>query len=270
MPVPGTAGSLVNSVSPGMNPLGSVGVQVRPPSKLALTAQPSLKFQSFAPVTQLSGFSGFTASGVSFCAVVSWLTSTTSCTCGVVLLTLARLGAPGAAGGVGGSLHATRTSAVTERATRTLLGMSRSGWGRRRICPRRPTPASLKDYVTGCNKIQNNLKLRGLSLRVKPTGIRNNDVSKLAPSTRVTSKVRTACSPAATRPLSPRSTSNERDVITILSGVPENRAARAAAERGTKSSLRFASAVSTVASSSSKGLGGRRRSGLNQKSVITT
>src|SRR5712691_7237314 len=90
-----------------MNPLGSVGVQVRPPSKLAFTAQPSLKFQSFAPVIQLSGFCGLTASGVSFCAVVSWLTSTTSCTCGVVLLALAKLGAPGAAGGVGGSAQAT-------------------------------------------------------------------------------------------------------------------------------------------------------------------
>src|SRR2546426_11764691 len=107
-----------------MNPLGSVGVQVRPPSKLAFTAQPSLKFQSFAPVIQLLGLSGFTASGVSFCAVVSWLTSTTSCTCGELVLTAAKLGALVAAGGggVGGSLHATPATAGTERATRTGLG----------------------------------------------------------------------------------------------------------------------------------------------------
>src|SRR2546426_10668887 len=99
-----------------MNPLGSVGVQVRPPSKLAFTAQPSLKFQSFAPVIQLLGLSGFTASGVSFCAVVSWLTSTTSCTCGELVLTAAKLGAlvaAGGRGGVGGSLQATSATGAT-------------------------------------------------------------------------------------------------------------------------------------------------------------
>src|SRR5256885_13437283 len=85
-----------------MNPFGSVGVHVLPPSKLAFTAQPSLKFQSLAPVIQLFGLSGLTASGVSFCAVVSWLTSTTSCTCGERVLTAAKLGALVAAGGGGG------------------------------------------------------------------------------------------------------------------------------------------------------------------------
>src|SRR6266498_1227107 len=70
----------------------------------------------------------------------------------------------------------------------------------------------------------------------------NSARSKLARSTRVTSNVRTEWSPPALPALSPRSTSNEREVITILSGVPENRAARAAAERCTKSSLRWAGA----------------------------
>src|SRR5205807_9237459 len=41
-PVPGTAGSLVYFVTPGRKPFGSVGVHVLPPSRLALTAQPSL------------------------------------------------------------------------------------------------------------------------------------------------------------------------------------------------------------------------------------
>src|SRR5712691_3546967 len=128
MPVPGTAGSLVNAVSPGMKPSGSVGVQVRPPSKLAFTAQPSLKFQSFAPVIQLSGFCGLIASGVSFCAVVSWLTSTTSCTWGdPAPPVFARLGALDPRGGVGGSPQATRTTAVAARTMRTLLDMGRSG-----------------------------------------------------------------------------------------------------------------------------------------------
>src|SRR2546426_12243644 len=118
-----------------MNPLGSVGVQVRPPSKLAFTAQPSLKFQSFAPVIQLLGLSGFTASGVSFCAVVSWLTSTTSCTCGELVLTAAKLGALVAAGGggVGGSLHATTATAGTGSATRTVLDIGFSMTGELRI-----------------------------------------------------------------------------------------------------------------------------------------
>src|SRR2546425_12852219 len=109
-----------------MNPFGRVGVHVLPPSKVAFTAQPSLKFQSLAPVIQLLGLSGFTASGVSFCAVVSWLTSTTSCTCGERVLTAAKLGAlvaAGGGGGVGGSLHATTATAVKASATRTLLYM---------------------------------------------------------------------------------------------------------------------------------------------------
>src|SRR5436309_11553744 len=135
MPVPATAGSFVKAVSPGMNPSGSVGVQVRPPSKVAFTAQPSLKFQSLAPVIQLLGLSGFTASGVSFCAVVSWLTSTTSCTCGELVLTAAKLGALVAAGGggVGGSLQATSATAATESVTRTLLDRARSHRGQGRI-----------------------------------------------------------------------------------------------------------------------------------------
>src|SRR5690349_19680802 len=77
-PVPGTLGSFVNRVTPGTNPLGSVGVHVFPPSNVALTAQPSLKFQSLAPVRRLLEFRGFAAIGVSFCAVVSRLTSTTN------------------------------------------------------------------------------------------------------------------------------------------------------------------------------------------------
>src|SRR5438094_10304 len=120
-----------------MKPLGNVGVQVRPPSKVALTAQPSLKFQSLAPVIQLSGSSGFTASGVSFCAVVSWLTSTTSCTCGARVLTAAKLGAlvaAGGGGGVGGSLQATSATAATESATRTLLDIGCSLTEKLRIC----------------------------------------------------------------------------------------------------------------------------------------
>src|SRR3989442_1174680 len=76
-PVPGTDGSFVNCVMPGMKPLGSVGVHVLPPSNVALTPQPSLKFQSLLPVIMLLGFAGLTASGVSFCAVVSRLTLTT-------------------------------------------------------------------------------------------------------------------------------------------------------------------------------------------------
>src|SRR6185295_12105803 len=77
MPVPGTAGSFVKAVMPGMNPLGSVGVQVLPPSNVAFTAQPSLWFQSLAPVIMFSGLAGLTAMGVSFWAVVSRLTLTT-------------------------------------------------------------------------------------------------------------------------------------------------------------------------------------------------
>src|SRR5439155_10307712 len=73
VPVPGTAGSFVNCVMPGMKPLGSVGVHVLPPSNVALTPQPSLKFQSLLPVIMLLGFAGLTASGVSFWAVVSRL-----------------------------------------------------------------------------------------------------------------------------------------------------------------------------------------------------
>src|SRR4029077_5397134 len=72
-PGPGTLGSFVNRVTPGMKPSGSVGVHVLPPSNDALTAQPSLKFQSFAPVMRLLALSGFTAIGVSFWAVVSGL-----------------------------------------------------------------------------------------------------------------------------------------------------------------------------------------------------
>src|SRR2546423_9791419 len=115
-----------------MNPFGSVAVQVRPPSNVAFTAQPSLKFQSLAPVIQLLGLSGFRASGVSFCAVVSWLTSTTSCTCGERVLTAAKLGAlvaAGGGGGVGGSLQATNATAATESATRTMLDMGPSRRG---------------------------------------------------------------------------------------------------------------------------------------------
>src|SRR6266849_10704069 len=77
MPVPGTAGSFVNLVMPGMKPFGKVGVHVFPPSNDALTPQPSLKFQSLFPVIMLLGFTGLTASGVSFWAVVSRLTLTT-------------------------------------------------------------------------------------------------------------------------------------------------------------------------------------------------
>src|SRR2546425_7400621 len=62
---------------PGMKPLGSVGVHVLPPSNVALTPQPSLKFQSLLPVIMLLGLAGLTASGVSFWAVVSRLTLTT-------------------------------------------------------------------------------------------------------------------------------------------------------------------------------------------------
>jgi hypothetical protein len=76
-PSPGTFGSFVNFVMPGRKPSGSVGVQVLPPSNVALTAQPSLKFQSFAPVIRFCGFAGFTASGVSFCESWSFETSTT-------------------------------------------------------------------------------------------------------------------------------------------------------------------------------------------------
>src|SRR5437867_9443772 len=150
-----------------MNPFGRVGVHVLPPSKVAFTAQPSLKFQSLAPVIQLLGLSGFTASGVSFCAVVSWLTSTTSCTCGELVLTAAKLGALVAAGGggVGCSLQATSVTAATESATRTLLDMGCSRRGKRPICPLPRRAASLKDYVPGCNKIQNSLKLSLLSFR---------------------------------------------------------------------------------------------------------
>src|SRR2546427_1986108 len=76
-PVPGTDGSFVNCVIPGMKPLGRVGVQFLPPSNVALTPQPSLKFQSLLPVIMLLGFAGLTARGVSFWAVVSRLTFTT-------------------------------------------------------------------------------------------------------------------------------------------------------------------------------------------------
>src|SRR5919199_1582741 len=41
-PSPATFGSFVNSVTPGRNPSGSVGVQVLPPSVVVLTPQPSL------------------------------------------------------------------------------------------------------------------------------------------------------------------------------------------------------------------------------------
>src|SRR5256886_17062838 len=58
-----------------MNPLGSVAVHVWPPSNEAFTAQPSLKFQSLAPVIRLLGLSGLTAIGVSFWVAVSRLTS---------------------------------------------------------------------------------------------------------------------------------------------------------------------------------------------------
>jgi hypothetical protein len=68
---------LVYFVMPGTKPSGSVFVQLFPPSKLAFTPQPSFQFQSLAPVIRLSGFVGLTASGVSFCDVVSRLTFTT-------------------------------------------------------------------------------------------------------------------------------------------------------------------------------------------------
>src|SRR2546425_4939001 len=142
-----------------MNPFGRVGVHVLPPSKVAFTAQPSLKFQSLAPVIQLLGLSGFTASGVSFCAVVSWLTSTTSWTCGELVLTAAKLGAlvaAGGRGGVGGSLQATSATVATvatESFTRTLPDIGRSQREERRICPLPERPASLKDYVSACNNI---------------------------------------------------------------------------------------------------------------------
>src|SRR2546423_15048862 len=62
---------------PGRNPSGTVGVQVRPPSNVVLTPQPSLKFQSLLPVIMFAGLAGLIATGVSFCAVVSAETSTT-------------------------------------------------------------------------------------------------------------------------------------------------------------------------------------------------
>src|SRR2546427_13307928 len=60
-PVPGTAGSFVNCVIPGVNPLGRVGVHVLPPSNGAFTPQPSLLFQSLLPVVMLLRFAGLTA-----------------------------------------------------------------------------------------------------------------------------------------------------------------------------------------------------------------
>src|SRR5436305_2238694 len=80
MPLPATLSSFVYFVIPGRKPFGRVGVHDVPPSKVALTAQPSLKFQSFAPVIMFSGFFGLIAIGVSFWDVWSRLTSTTGVT----------------------------------------------------------------------------------------------------------------------------------------------------------------------------------------------
>src|SRR6266851_9152633 len=110
MPVPGTAGSFVNLVMPGMKPFGKVGVHVFPPSNDALTPQPSLKFQSLFPVIMLAGLTGLNARGVSFWAVVSRLTLTTLIEPPPDAVAL-KLGAPGVRVVVGTSrLQATRVA----------------------------------------------------------------------------------------------------------------------------------------------------------------
>src|SRR2546429_419610 len=65
----------MNSVRPGMKPFGSVGDQVRPPSKLTLYAQPSFKLKSLAPVRMLFALRGLTAIALSSWAAVSRRTS---------------------------------------------------------------------------------------------------------------------------------------------------------------------------------------------------
>src|SRR6266508_1931535 len=101
---------------PGMNPLGRVGVHVLPPSKVALTPQPSLYFQSLLPVIKLLGVAGLTASGVSFCAVVSRLTLTTRA--GALLRAVLKLGPSGVSDVMGASWQAAQSSAATARVVR--------------------------------------------------------------------------------------------------------------------------------------------------------
>src|SRR5438445_7173140 len=99
-----------------MKPLGSVGVHVLPPSNDALTAHPKLKFQSLAPVRRFLALRGFAAIGVSFCAVVSRLTSSVN-TDGAGLR--AKLGR--AAGVTGDSPQARSDRPTMENARRTML-----------------------------------------------------------------------------------------------------------------------------------------------------
>src|SRR5947199_2194106 len=88
-----------------MKPFGSVGDQVRPPSKLTLYAQPSFRLKSLAPVRMLLVLRGLTAIGVSSWAATSRLTSVTN-TAGP-RRPVAKLGRGGAVG-AGGSAHAAR------------------------------------------------------------------------------------------------------------------------------------------------------------------
>src|SRR5437870_10328970 len=95
-----------------MKPFGSVGDQVRPPSKLTLYAQPSFKLKSLAPVRMLFALRGLTAIGVSSWAAVSRLTSVTN-TAGP-RPAAAKLGRAGAVG-AGASAQATTPAAMATR-----------------------------------------------------------------------------------------------------------------------------------------------------------
>src|SRR6266550_5365117 len=92
-----------------MKPFGSVGDQVRPPSKLTLYAQPSFRLKSLAPVRMLFASRGLTAIGVSSWAAVSRLTSVTNRDGPGPRA--AKLGRAGAVG-TGASAHATTPAAA--------------------------------------------------------------------------------------------------------------------------------------------------------------